>query len=193
MSGMFLGAASFNGDISKWDVSSVEDMSAMFWGATFFNRDISKWDVSSVIEMARMLSNAQYFASDISKWDVSSVTEMESMFSGATMFNFDISKWDVSRVSNMNRMFADTASFNQNLCGYAWVNSKATKKDMFVGSSGSIPSTVCETTALLLQSRTELRSAVGGCLKLSPAGDCSDSVYGPIAEWDVSMLSLIHI
>ena len=37
----------FNGDISKWDVSGVENMEFMFANSKF-NRDISKWDVSNV-------------------------------------------------------------------------------------------------------------------------------------------------
>ena len=36
----------FNGDISGWDVSRVENMSAMF-NDSKFNKNISKWDVSS--------------------------------------------------------------------------------------------------------------------------------------------------
>jgi len=34
--------SNFNGDISKWDVSSVKDMSNMFQCSNF-NGDISKW------------------------------------------------------------------------------------------------------------------------------------------------------
>ena len=37
---MFLGAKKFNGDLAKWDVSSVKDMSDMFGGATFFKRKL---------------------------------------------------------------------------------------------------------------------------------------------------------
>ena len=37
MRGMFMGAASFNSDISKWDVSNVADMNTMFAFATLFN------------------------------------------------------------------------------------------------------------------------------------------------------------
>ena len=40
MSGMFLGATSFNGDVSKWDVSRVNDMHGMFLGATVFKRKL---------------------------------------------------------------------------------------------------------------------------------------------------------
>ena len=36
---------SFNGDLSKWDVSCVQTMNCMFNGATSFNGDVSKCDV----------------------------------------------------------------------------------------------------------------------------------------------------
>jgi surface protein len=38
----------FNGDISDWDVSNVQDMSYMFPDSQF-NGDISRWNVSSEI------------------------------------------------------------------------------------------------------------------------------------------------
>lgn len=38
----------FSGDISKWDVSKVTDMSYMFNGNVYFDSDISGWDVSNV-------------------------------------------------------------------------------------------------------------------------------------------------
>lgn len=40
--------STFNGDISKWDVSNAEDMSQMFSYNNPFNGDISGWDVSNV-------------------------------------------------------------------------------------------------------------------------------------------------
>ena len=118
MNGMFSYAKSFTGDISKWDVSSVKDMSSMFLAA-------------------------KSFSSDLSEWDVSNVQSMPAMFRWATSFNGDISKWDVSSVGNMDYMFWDATSFKQKLCGAAWVYSKARKTVMFAGSSGSIPETVC--------------------------------------------------
>ena len=35
-------AAEFNGNISKWDVSRVQNMFGMFWGAASFNSDLSE-------------------------------------------------------------------------------------------------------------------------------------------------------
>ena len=52
MSYMFEGTLSFNGDISNFDVSKVNDMRAMFARSALFNGDISEWDVSSVQDMS---------------------------------------------------------------------------------------------------------------------------------------------
>lgn len=128
---------SFNGDISKWDVSRVTNMQYMFAGAALFNRDISKWDVSRVNNMEYMFTHAKSFASDISKWDVSSVTGMTSMFYNAKSFNSDLSKWDVSRVTKMQHMFYGTISFSHILCG-AWRTANAEKDYMLTGSRGKI-------------------------------------------------------
>lgn len=43
----------FNGDISKWDVSNVEDMSNMFC-CSKFNTDISKWKLPRIKIMKMM-------------------------------------------------------------------------------------------------------------------------------------------
>ena len=36
------------------------------------------------------------------------------------------------------------------------------------------------------KSKDELLKAVGDCVTMSPEGDCSNSLHGPIGEWDVS-------
>ena len=45
-------------------------------------------------------------------------------------------------------MFYGASAFKRELCGVAWVNSEASKKDMFKNSPGSIASTAC-TSAML--------------------------------------------
>ena len=142
--------------------------------------------------MRKMFSYATLFNGDISKWDVSSVTRMGEMFKNAAAFNGDISKWDVSIVTNMDNMFADAKSFKQNLCGDAWLHSKASKAGMFAGSPGSIPPTTCtkQTTAFSFlyspRNRARLVKSVNAFLQLSPEGDSSEDRHGPIGEWDVS-------
>ena len=51
--------------------------------------------------------------------------------------------WDISNVLEMDQMFFNAESFKQKLCGGSWVDSKATKKRLFDGSSGSISQEVC--------------------------------------------------
>ena len=56
---MFYGSI-FNGDISKWDVSNVKDMTCMFEKSKFTgeNGDISNWDVRNVEDMYGMFDNS---------------------------------------------------------------------------------------------------------------------------------------
>merc|ERR1719331_270104 len=126
----------------------------MFCHAESFNQDLSNWDVSRVTDMGAMFNTAKSFNQDLSKWDVSSVTNMRAMFSAAKSFNQDLSNWDVSRVVNMKSMFLEASSFQQTLCGAAWVNSKASKIDMFKNSPGSISNRLCVFSP---QSRNELK------------------------------------
>ena len=102
MQNLFSNFQTFNGDISRWDVSNVKNMSWMFRN-TDFNGDISKWNVSNVEEMKYMFCLSK-FNQDISKWDVSNVESMISMFARSN-FNTDISNWDVSKVKHYNQIF----------------------------------------------------------------------------------------
>ena len=134
MSNMFAGASSFNQPLSSWDLSSVTYMGSMFNIASSFNQDISSWDVSRVIDMNLMFASTPSFNGNISSWDVSSVRDMRYMFYDATVFNGNISSWDVSAVTNMNRMFHSASSFNGDIS--SWDVSAATDMNsMFTGAS----------------------------------------------------------
>merc|ERR1712032_607793 len=125
---------------------------------------MGSWDVSRVTVMDAMFCYAKSFNQDLSNWDVSRVADMGAMFSYAESFNQDLSNWDVSRVTDMQFMFTEASSFQQTLCGAAWVNSNATKIDIFDHSLGSISDTVCVFSP---QSRRELRRAVDDCEQLT--------------------------
>ena len=51
--------AAFNPDVSKWDVSNVENMSWMFYNCSgaAFNPDVSNWNVSNVTNMVYMFGD----------------------------------------------------------------------------------------------------------------------------------------
>ena len=167
MTSMFDGATSFNGDISSWDVSSAIDMDRMFGGATSFNGDLSSWDVSSVITMDRMFDGATSFDGDISSWDVSSVITMDRMFEGATSFNGDLSSWDVSSVTNMNSMFRDATSFDIQLCFLASMSGVNTD-GMFDNSGGG-------------SVRSDCAQCVGGEFRVDPntCDTCPANTFAP--------------
>ena len=70
--------SNFDGDISKWDVSNVEDMSCMFADSEF-NGDISNWDVSKVEYMFYTFLNSK-FNKDISNWKINKDCDTTDMF-----------------------------------------------------------------------------------------------------------------
>ena len=99
-----------------------------------FNGDISKWDTSSVENMRNMFSYATAFNQPLNTWTVSSVTNMNSMFYGATAFNQPLDTWDVSKVADMTFMFRGATKFNQNISGWS---SKTGRDTLFMFSGAT--------------------------------------------------------
>jgi surface protein len=127
-------AASFNSDISLWDVSSGTAMDRMFRKAEDFDKDLSAWDVSSVLDMRGMFAWASSFDKDLSAWDVSKVSTMQEMFFVAGSFNQDLSSWHPSSVESMRSMFNGASSFNKNIAGWD-VSKVSTMSAMFEGAT----------------------------------------------------------
>ena len=109
------GLGEFNGDISKWNVSTVENMDSMFSYNKSFNQPIGGWDVSKVINMRSMFYYAKSFNQPIGGWDVSKVINMNGMFYNAKSFNQPIGDWDISNIQDISWMFLHAKTFNQDL------------------------------------------------------------------------------
>ena len=164
---MFYNKHQFNQDLSAWDVGQVTSMGKMFYSASAFNQDLSKWNVGRVTTMYEMFYSASAFNQDLSAWDVGQVTDMNQMFQQASSFGYDLSAWDVGRVTFMNYMFKQASAFNHVLCGDAWLNSGASKIQMFTSSSGSIAGSACACPYNLCLNQTH--NTGGSC----SAGTCT--------------------
>ena len=73
----------FNGDISEWDVSNVENMRGMFLDSEF-NGDISKWNIHNVFDMTFMFMDSK-FSNNISKWNTKNVKLKLLCFEGCPL------------------------------------------------------------------------------------------------------------
>ena len=134
----------FNGDISKWNTSNVENMEDMFFKSEF-NGDISKWDTSRVVNMSYMFYFSN-FNGDLSGWDVSCVEDMGSMFHQSG-FKGDVSDWNRSSIPQDGHMFlvckmseklgVKNPSFNQVKSHFLGLKLEADLKDALPGQSQS--------------------------------------------------------
>jgi surface protein len=102
MNFLFLNAATFNSDISNWNIGSVTSMLGMFNRVSSFNSNISRWDVSSVNYMTEMFAYASSFNSNISNWNIAQVTHMQGMFDGARGFHQNLCPWGSKLPSNFD-------------------------------------------------------------------------------------------
>ena len=89
-----------------------------------FNSDLSNWDVTSVADMAGMFRQANAFNCDLSIWDVSSVTNMDDMFLNAVSFNQKLcgANWFRSK-ANKEDMFELGSKFSN----HRWSEGSTTK------------------------------------------------------------------
>ena len=109
---MFLGSTSFNGDLSKWDASSVNDMDDMFFGAKTFKRKLctaawihSKASKDGMFEgssgsiSSRVCSTTRRAFSSQSRGELKSAVSEYLESDGDDGQYGPIGEWDVSRVT----------------------------------------------------------------------------------------------
>lgn len=119
MNGMFYRAASFNQDISSWDVRNVTGMVNMFFGATSYNNgDVANneskplnWGehTQKVLIMTSMFEEATSFNQDISSWKITGLTNAAGMFKGAKL---SIANYDALLISWERQLIAGEAGEN---------------------------------------------------------------------------------
>ena len=80
---LFFNKAEFNGNLSRWQVGQVTDMSYMFSGATSFNGDLSSWDVGQVTGMICMFNGATSFNHQLGGAWSQSTASRTGMFSNS--------------------------------------------------------------------------------------------------------------
>jgi hypothetical protein len=121
---MFEGTDNFNGDISSWDMTAVENASSMFKNTKVFNQNVNslfKKDDSisyKVTNISSMFENAENFNKTLWNWDASSVEDASAMFKGAKVFNLPLNtlfqKDDSTSyaLKNTSSMFEGAEAFN---------------------------------------------------------------------------------
>lgn len=69
MSDLFYNEQSFNQDISKWDVSGVQNFEGMFFGQSSFNQNLTSWDVERIpTEPYNFSSGSQLTQENSPRW-----------------------------------------------------------------------------------------------------------------------------
>lgn len=106
--GLFEGLDPHNIDISKWNVSNVEDMRRVFCDCKNLKCDVSKWNVLKVKSFANMFYVCHNFDCDLSEWKFGNHKELSFFGMFAQCYNFTgkgLDKWDVSKAHSIAHMF----------------------------------------------------------------------------------------
>ena len=118
MSEMFHGCQATSLDLSSFDTSKVTNMSGMFWNCKATSLDLSSFDTSKVIDMSEMFCGCQAISLDLSNFDTSKVIDMQGMFSRCQATSLDLSSFDTSSVTNMQYMFYECQATSLDLSSF---------------------------------------------------------------------------
>jgi surface protein len=102
-------------DISKWDTSTVTDMSGLFKGCSLLKSlpDISNWNMSEVTDMSEMFSDCSSVVElpDMRKWNTPKLKKMQKMFYNCSnLKSIDISNFETKNVQSLEKLFYNCKS-----------------------------------------------------------------------------------
>ena len=106
-------------DISKWDTSTVTDMSCLFKGCSLLKTlpDISNWNMNEVIDMSEMFADCSSLVElpDMTKWYTPKLKKMQKMFLNCSKLkSIDISNFDINNVKSLEKLFYNCKSLKFN-------------------------------------------------------------------------------
>ena len=137
-------------NLSKLDVSKVEDMGSMFEG--LWNDETEQYE-SSLIRL------------DVSSWNTANVTNMAWMFAGcSSLTTLDVSNWNTANVMTMNGLFDECRSLTT-LDVSRWNTENAT--DMYYVFENCSALTTLDVSGWNTANVTEMESIFAGCSALT--------------------------
>jgi Mycoplasma protein of unknown function, DUF285 len=110
-------ATRYGWPINTWCVQNVSDFSRLFspvnnLDKATFNEDVSGWDMSRAVSLESMFEGNTFFNQDISSWNLGLNTQTAArIFFGASSFNQNLCPWGVrmNELTNVSQMFRGTA------------------------------------------------------------------------------------
>ena len=112
--GAFSRATNFNGNLSGWNVSNVENFGvSQNFSGTFessgFNGDLSSWSIKAGASMIKMFSQSQFKNASANNWAISGAVNLRLAFRLIPLVNdVDISGWNVSQAIDLYGIFNGT-------------------------------------------------------------------------------------
>jgi surface protein len=200
----------YNGTISCWDTSLVNDMSNAFYydydEGLYFDSPLECWNTSQVQNMDGMFMYS-YFSHYIGNWDTSTVTNMRGMFTGALSFNSRIGDWNTSQVTAMDDMFqmkndyyegSGSGRFNQPIGDWDTSNVKSMNLMFFEANSFNQPigdwdTSNVQITYFMFAGASSFNQPIGDW-NTSQVGNMVDMFRGalrfnqPIGDWNTSQV-----
>ena len=98
-SALLTSAETAYGPVTTWDVTSVgSNLQSLLDSLATFDQDMSGWDVSSATMAVSMFSDAVSFNQPLTSWDCSSLRDTSAMFWTTTAFNQPLA-WDTAALT----------------------------------------------------------------------------------------------